>query len=105
MGKPQTANKATTEVALHRMTTDAAMGKPQMAKKATTDVALHRMTTDAAMGKPQTANKATTEVALHKMTTDAADPGTANRDAANFVATLLQFDPTTGGYRVVDAAF
>src|SRR5438876_718663 len=49
-------------------------------------------------GKALAANKAT-EFALHSMTT-----GAANTGAANAAANLLQFDATTGGYRVTDKA-
>src|SRR5206468_1834786 len=85
------------EVTPH-MISAANTGKALAANKAT-DVALHSMTTGAAnTGKALAANKAT-EVALHSMTT-----GAANTGAANAAANLLQFDATTGGYRVTDKA-
>lgn len=101
---PKAANKVT-EVAVHGMAGAATTG-PKASKKVT-EVSAHGMTTGATTGPK--ASKKVTEVTAHGMTTGAATTGpkaskAANTGAISAATTLLEFDATTGGYRVTDGS-
>lgn len=108
-----TTGGAAKEVAGHALVpAGSVMGKQKAAVSSANEVAVHSMTMtgSATLGKQKAATSSANEVSIHGMVpakaatssaNSAAVPG-ANLAAAN--AALLQFDPTTGGYQIANAA-
>ncbi len=95
------AVKGAAEVAAHQMTTGSV--KAIKAVKGEADVAAHQMTTGSV--KAIKAVKGGAEVAAHQMT-GAIKPRRATKATQVQAAALnqqLEFDPTTGGYKVTEA--